>query len=457
MDAIPRYTRYDPQQIKTEDLQSPNLVFRDSLNNEVVPDASGSDSVLSFDKRDHFTNTYIFRVVKIRSHTVSSEPTDHGLIKNEPAEDESDAIDSFFQDLGSHEPPQRKAEEGLPSINDWKPSNTIKSSEKINDDELVAYLTDSTNWNHNNQITKKVLESKFGKVPRDQIDGIVSYINNIDDNGVHIEIVAKGDPYTERYGMSISLEHDPTALEKFVREWFEDSKDDATNYYCRGMPLDTGIVTNLFNDYLPAIRTSVRKTTAQRPIDFANEHLKSLPTDGNIGPKTSFVWYCAFHTFRDFINEDDLAELRCKLIPKLAREQHRRLANEEFKPAITKIVKTRCREWEDELISINCAGGNNNANRTSPSTANPNSVQRHVSRRPTSQHALKKYDVYNKEDRQRLFDAAYDILQENDANYRIQKAWVSLETRDAIFKKRGILSIGEFLNRLVNFNRQMKN
>ena len=319
------------------------MFFRDSLNNEVVPDASGSDSILSFDKKDHFTNTYIFRVVKIRNHTVSSELEDLSLIKNEPDEDESDAIDSLFQDSAGAwnlpQPPQRKASRQLMIGNRPTLLQVLKKSTTTN---WLKYLTDSTNWNHNNQITKKVLESKFGKVPRDQIDGIIEYINNIDDNKVHIEIVAKGDPYTERYGMSISLEHDPTALEKFVREWFEDSKDDATNYYCRGMPLDTKTVTNLFNDYLPAIRTSVRKTTAQRPIDFANEHLKSLPTDGNIGPKTSFVWYCAFHTFRDFINEDDLAELRCKLIPKLAREQHRRLANEEFKPAITKILKTRC-------------------------------------------------------------------------------------------------------------------
>tara|TARA_B100000963_G_scaffold361110_1_gene394893 strand:- start:1472 stop:6520 length:5049 start_codon:yes stop_codon:yes gene_type:complete len=458
LDAIPRYTRYDPQKIKIEDLQSTNLVFRDTLNNKVLPDDFGSNIILSFDKRDHFTNTYIFRVVKIPNHTASSQPTNHGLVKNEPDEDESDTIDSLFPELEAElNALQSKAEQGLPSINAWKPISTTKSSEKINDDELVAYLTHPSNWNHNNQITKKVLESKFGKVPRDQIDGIINYINNTDDNGVHIEIVAKGDPYTERYGMSVSLEHDPTALEKFVREWFEDSKDGETNFYCRGMPFSVKTVGDLFNGYLPAIRDNVRKTNSQRGIDFANEHLKSLPGGGNIGPKTSFVWYCAFHTFRDFINVNDLAELRCKLIPQLAREQHRRLGREELKPTLVNILRARCREWEDELIRIHCSGGNSNPNRSSPSSVRSNSVQRHVPRRLTSQHALKKYDVYNKEDRQRLFDAAYAILQENDANYRIQKAWVSLETRKAIFQQRGILSIAEFLNRLANFDRLMKN
>ena len=56
----------------------------------------------------------------------------------------------------------------------------------------------------------------------------------------------------------------------------------------------------------------------------------------------------------------------------------------------------------------------------------------------------------------KLFDVAYKIFKENDENYRIQRIQVALDTRQPIFGDRGIISIGEFLNRLANFDRRMK-
>ena len=65
---------------------------------------------------------------------------------------------------GAMEPASSSEDQVLPTLSDWKPVNVITNSNKVKDDDLVKYLTDSANWNHNNQISRKVLEGKFGKI-----------------------------------------------------------------------------------------------------------------------------------------------------------------------------------------------------------------------------------------------------------------------------------------------------
>jgi len=456
LDDIPRYTRYDPQRIAMEDLRSVNLKFQDPLNSEVSPDDLGPHVLLSFDKKDYFSNVYLFRVVLNPTFSPPHESEDSPMNASEVGNARNVNMDSSSRNNPTMDFDEIYEDHVLPKLSDWKPLSVDKKSSKIKDEDLVKFLTNPSNWNHNKQISRKVLESKFGKISRDQIDDVIDYINSSDENTVRIEIEAKGNPYTERYEMSIPLEHNKRALDKFIVEWFEDQKEGKTNYYCRGMPMEVKTVTDLFNGYLPQIRDNVRSTTSQRPIDFANEILKSLNTAGNIGPKTSFIWYCAFHVYKNFLNITDLAVLRCKLIPHLAREQHRRLAREDLQPAITAQIKNRCREWEDELISINCTHETQVVDSSQGPFSEPNLTLARIATESTARTKLKDYSVYDKNERQMLFEVAYTIQKENGADYRIQKAWVSFETRDAIFKKRGILSIGEFMNRLANFDRLMK-
>ena len=202
LDDIPRYTRYDPQKIAKEHLQSSNIEFRDELNGVVPFDRLRPDVLLSFDKKDYFSNVYTFRVVTNPNFSPPPELEHSEVNPSESDELKNDFTGPVHHSAGAMEPASSSEDQVLPTLSDWKPVNVITNSNKVKDDDLVKYLTDSANWNHNNQISRKVLEGKFGKISRDQIDGIIEYINSTDDSKVQIEIEAKGNPYTERYEMT---------------------------------------------------------------------------------------------------------------------------------------------------------------------------------------------------------------------------------------------------------------